>query len=426
VRNWPKPKRGDEFRRGGLIIRATLALGLFPALFVTVKLRGQGEDSEVERHFIAARQAQDAGRLETAAQEYNAVLRLQPGIPEVYGNLGLVYYLARKFEDSAGAFEKALSLKPGLRGADLFLGIDYVKLYRSERAVPHLQKAVEQEPANKEARSWLSSALWDAGKTTTAIEQLRKAVNEFPGDVEFLFLLGQAYRKAADREAEQALADTSSNTVLERQRRSLERTYRNQCLSVLERLVAVAPDSFRVHQLKAQVYAYRDENDKALTEYRIVEQMHPELPGLHFAIGHLYWKARDNAHAIEELHKELQINPDHAEANAEAGAILVSEHEPDQATPYLEKALRLKPDLTMVHEQLGKTFYQRREFAKAIHELNQALAKDEEGDVHYVLGMVYKEMGRAADARSMFDESRKIKAERLARVNVEKAARVEP
>lgn len=85
--------------------------------------------SQVQQHFAAAQQAQKAGRLDKAIQEYSTVLRLQPGIPEVYGNLGLAYYLKADFEDSAAAFEKAIAGKPGLRGADLFLGIDYVKLY---------------------------------------------------------------------------------------------------------------------------------------------------------------------------------------------------------------------------------------------------------------------------------------------------------
>ncbi|MFZ0594116.1 MAG: tetratricopeptide repeat protein [Bryobacteraceae bacterium] len=482
-------------------------------------LSGQDADSEAQKHFLAARQAQSAGDLGTAAREYAAVLRLHPGIAEVYGNLGLVYYLEAKFDESAEAFEKALALKPGLRGSDLFLGIDYVRLYRPQRAIPHLEKAVEQEPMNKEARTWLSSGLWDSGQTAAAIVQLSEAVHDFPGDADFLFLLGEGYRKSANREVEKVLAAVPRggpfyhqifgdidatrgdwDKAIAHYRRAIEldahwadahyglaevylqqnkpedaqaefrheqqldppdasykraltdfnrgafeeaeaalvaqtrddpknlkaryllgRTYQQLSLSVLDRLLKTDPDSFRAHQLQAETYAYREENGKALAEYRIVEQMRPELPGLHFAMGDLLWKSDDNSQALAQLQQELRINPNHAEANAEIGAILVSEHQPNQAIPYLRKALRLKPDLVMVHEQLGKAYFQRQEFAQAVGELNRGLAPDDQGNVHYVLGMVYKKMGRMKEARAAFEQSRRIKTERLAEATIQKA-----
>ncbi len=158
-------------------------------------LSAEDIDSEAQQHFLAAEQAQQSGNLDRAVREYTAVLHLRPGIAEVYGNLGLVYYLEGKFEESSKVFEKAISLKSGLRGADLFLGIDYVRLYQPRRAVPYLKRAVEQEPANKQARSWLCSALWDSGQPATAIQQLRMTVQDFPGDADFLFLLARPTEK---------------------------------------------------------------------------------------------------------------------------------------------------------------------------------------------------------------------------------------
>ena len=457
-------------------------------------ISGQDIDSELQQHFAAAQEAQKAGKFDDAAREYKTVLHLRTDIPEVYGNLGLVYYLEAKFEDSAAEFRKALSLKPDLRGADLFLGIDYVKLYRAPEAVPHLEKAVQQEPANKQARSWLCNALWDSGQTALAIDQLQKAVHDFPGDIGMLFLLGESYRKSAERETQNVLAGTPPTSPLYHQvygdlyamqgdrqkanahysraqqldpawnrsmfrrpevaddaygravlhfsggkydvaeselrslvakdpkdlksRYLLARTYANLSFATLNRLLAQDPNSFRAHQLQAQTYAYREESDKALAEYRIVEHERPELPGLHFEIGQLLWKKRENAQALAELKQELRFNPDHAEANADIGAILVAEHEPDQAIPYLKNALRLKPDLTMVHEQLGRAYYQRQEFGKAAEQLRQGLSGDHDGNVHYELAMADKQLGNVAEADAAFNESRKIKAERLAETEI--------
>ena len=48
------------------------------------------ESRSVEEHFSLAQQDQQQGLLDAAAHEYQAVLKLQPGLPEAYVNLGLV------------------------------------------------------------------------------------------------------------------------------------------------------------------------------------------------------------------------------------------------------------------------------------------------------------------------------------------------
>src|SRR5271156_3783030 len=159
----------------------------------------QEVSQEVQEHFRAAQQAQQAGQLDAAAQEYRNVLRLDPRVPEAYANLGLIYYVQAKFEDSASALTKANELRARMRGVSLWLGIDYVKLNQPARAIPLLRQAVALDPADKQAQSWLGTALWDAGHTTAAINQLIKANALFPSDPDLLFVLGEADRKAANQ-----------------------------------------------------------------------------------------------------------------------------------------------------------------------------------------------------------------------------------
>ncbi len=597
-------------------------------------LTSQDAESEVSRHFLAARKAQAAGDLDQATREYLAVVRLEPNIAEVRVNLGLVYYLQARYDESAQALEKALSLKPGLRGTCLFLGIDYVKLGQSRKAVSFLKRAVEQEPENKQAKTWLGSALWDAGQESDAILELRDAEKAFPADPDVLFLLGQAYRNAGNEEMERVLAlvgtplyhqaygdiyreeqaweqavghyqralekdphwdgahlglgevyfqqgkwdkaraeflavratgsaaasanarlaeialvqgraedalrllneaiqnepnaaadalglpllpfpnnapsgeevktryqqalnvlqnappspsrslglaavelrlglqqeyareweryratvassPESDGTDYERALREfnrrdfdsarshlvaflaahssdaqarylLARTSRSLSLSLLAEMLSAAPDSPRTHQLMAQTLAQRDENEKALAEYRVVEAAAPTLEGVHFAIGELLWKMKQTDAAMREFQEELRLNPGSAEANAALGTILVSEHQADRAIPYLAKALQLRPGLPAAHQELGKALYQRREFLSAEKELKKALADDPEGNVHYMLGNVYKELGRGEEASAAFAESRRIKGERLNAVNAAMTAKMAP
>ena len=204
----------------------------------------------------------------------------------------------------------------------------------------------------------------------------------------------------------------------------LARTCRSLSLSVLADMLAAHPDSSRTHQLLGQTLAGREENEKALAEYRTVESASPALGGVHFAIGELLWKMNQTDQAMLEFQQELRLNPAYAEASAAAGTILVSQHQSERAIPYLERALQLKPGLLLAHQELGKAFYQRREFLKAEGELRKAQADDPEGNVHYLLGTVYRQLGRNGEASAAFAESRRIKVERLNAVNAAKAEEI--
>ena len=576
--------------------------------------------SQVQQHFRSAQQDQQEGLLDDAVHEYQTILRLQPGLAEVYANLGLVYYAQAKFDDSAHALVTASKLKPGLRGVALWLGIDYVKLNRPVQGAALLREAIRADPTDKLAQSWLGTALWNAGQPAAALNQLARANALFPSDVDIHFVLGEAYRKAADEEVENVLATASGQPLLnqvygdiykdERAWSKAEAHYRlalrkdpkwkgahlglgevylyqdkpddaqkqfhqeldvdprsaaayaslaeiallkgdtqgaismlddalrispdaasaalglpssysmlrpplsedhadmlrkvhaglqqnpisssrNLALAIVDRrldlpevdsdwksfqqsvrdtpesgslysralvkfdrqqfreaeaslrlwleanpkdlnaryllaetlrgfslqvsseLLEMAPTSPRAHQLQAEAYENREEDDKALAEYRIVEQTDPSLSGIHFEIGHLLWKSGDPHHALEELNKELQLDSEHPEANGEIGTILVTQHQPDQAIPYLQTALRVKPDLWLIHQQLGRAYLLQKDYPKAEAELRKALPNDLDGTAHYQLGLVYRAESKEEAAGEEFEAARRIKAERL-------------
>ncbi len=579
---------------------------------------------QVQEHFLAAQQAQQQGRLDDAVGEYKEVLRLQPGLPEAYANLGLVYYAQTRFGDSARALAMAYKLRPGMRGVSLWLGIDEVRLNQPSQGVTYLREAVRLDPKEKLAQSWLGTALWDAGQTDAALFQLRTAAAQFPDDPDLLFAAGEAYGKAVHRQTEELLEASRGTALSDRiyadlyaeerdwtkaeghLRRAIERdplsmearveladvffrqarfsdalelldqaaairphsatvlarsgeilillhhpadglsrieralaidrsealdalglpledeiepanpkgpdpqlkrscresaamletdpsatpakfavlaalyaqagdrdasaqAYRQiaaskpaaaqagdaldraltgfhqhdyeQAEDALERwvtahpadlaarydllltrrylsmrqifkLVAVAPDSYHVHQLLGQLYADHDEDKKAIDEYLLVAAARPDLPGVHFWLGHLYWKHADADHALPELTRELELDPGNAEANAELGSVLVAEGRAREAIPHLESALSRSPDLWPAYAQLGKAYANESDYAKAEAVLRRALAHDSDGAVHYQLGMVLRSEGKTAQALQALAQVRAIKDEK--------------
>lgn len=606
------------------LTRRFLQLPSVIALTWTMLLSSHAQEAGpgVEEHFQSAQQAQQQGQFELAAREYQAVLHLQPGLPEAYVNLGLVYYAQGKFDESAKALAAAGKLRPGMPGVSLWLGIDYVKLNRPQQAIALLREAVHHNPSDKLGQSWLGTALWNAGQTDAALLQLRHAAALSPDDPDMLFALGEAYGKASSQDTEKLLQESSGTALsdliygdiyadehewtkaeghfrraIERDPHSIEarikladvflqqarlpdakkqfddavamaprsaavlarsgellllmrlpaeglsridaalnidrsealdalgfpiqeRIGRSQAgtellplfkeatemleaetasspardvalaalyaelgdedgallaykriapaqsssgpsanlfaqamtafhrhdfdhaetallrwlaanpadrnaryelalarrqisIAQVVRLIAVAPDSYHVHQMLGQIYASREEDDKATTEYLEVAASQPNLPGVHFWLGHLYWKHGYADRALAELTRELEIDPGHPEANGELGTVLVAEDRAAEAIPHLELAIRSKFDLWPAYPQLGRAYAMQKNYTRAEEILKRALSHDEDGATHYQLGLVLRAEGKTAQAAQVFAQVRAIKNEKV-------------
>jgi tetratricopeptide (TPR) repeat protein len=193
----------------------------------------------------------------------------------------------------------------------------------------------------------------------------------------------------------------------------LLRVRRRLAIKQIDQLVAIAPDSYHVHQLLGELYADREEDEKAISEYRAVAVAQPDLPGTHYWLGHLYWKHGKADDALRELTRELQFNPLHPEANGELGAVLVAQGHSAEAIPHLQSAVRGKPELWHAYWQLGCAYANEENYPQAEVMLQKALAHDPDGSVHYQLGMVLRAEGKTAQAAQAFAAVRAIKDERI-------------
>jgi tetratricopeptide (TPR) repeat protein len=277
---------------------------LLALLLSTGAVQAQDAEQAVREHFLAARSAQDQEKFDLAVREYLTVLRLQPGLVEALANLGIVYHLQSRYEDSAKTLEKALALRPSLRGSNLFLGIDYVKLNQARRAIVPLRRAVSQEPDNKDAATWLSGALWAAGEENASREQLERAAQRFPDDADVLYLLAEAYRKSARREMDRVAREGLGTPVY--------------------------------HRIFGDRYAAQQAWDKALRHYRRM--------GAHYAIGVIDRRQGKLDEARAEFALEPAAAPGSAAARAALAELSLLKGRTDEALAALNAAIGLAPD----------------------------------------------------------------------------------
>jgi tetratricopeptide (TPR) repeat protein len=271
----------------------------------------QQDRAAVEQHFLAAQQDQQRGLLDAAAEEYKTVLRLQPGIPEAYVNLGLVYYAQAKFKESAQALAAATKLRPGMRGVSLWLGIDQVKLERPMQGVTLLREAVRQNPDDKLAQSWLGTALWDAGQMDAALLQLRSASAQFPDDPDLLFAAGEAYGKAVHQETSDLLEQTAGSALSDR--------------------------------IYADIYIAEGDWAKAEGHLHRAIQRDPRSLTARLELGEVLFDQDNLADAQAQFAQALTLNPQSAAALARSGEALILLQKPAQGIAQIESALKIDP-----------------------------------------------------------------------------------
>jgi len=168
------------------------------------------------------------------------------------------------------------------------------------------------------------------------------------------------------------------------------------------RLYQAEPDSYRVHQLMADLAAARNNDAKAIEEYRAAVAMKPSLPNLHYSLGHLLWKELSTDAARREFEAELALNPRHSGALHDLGESYLMEHKTELALSYLQRALEVNPKNAELHRDLGTGYADLHDYAKAVTEFKIALQADDDGSLHYKLGRAYQSLGRKDEATHEF------------------------
>ena len=133
----------------------------------------------------------------------------------------------------------------------------------------------------------------------------------------------------------------------------LARSYQvlaDECFSRVEEL---APDSWRMHQLRAEAYKLRYEDERAIGEYERAAQLRPDAPELYEELGALHLIKNSPEEARAALEKALKLEPSRPRTLYLLGQLYVTGREQEKAIPYLQKALRRASRMWLVNSVRG-------------------------------------------------------------------------
>ncbi len=341
-----------------------------------------------QRLFDRGERALAEGRYPEAEAAYEELRRLEPGMPEVYGRLGLIYYQQKKYPEAVPVLRQALKLKPSLPNTDVLLAMSLSELGRYSEALPGLEKGFRR-PADAVLKRMTGLELQ---RTYTGLHRDGKAVEValelsrlYPDDPEILYHTGRLYGNYA---------------------------YLN-----IVRLSKVAPDSVWAHQAVGEAYESEGNYELAVQEYRQVLALDPAHPGIHYRVGRsllLQGKkttAPDQTvpEALREFERELLLDPTNANAAYELGEAYRKAGEFEKSRQFFESALKHYPDFEEAHLGLGRLLFALGKPDAALPHLRQAAALNPENDVaQYQLSQVYGALGQSEAQQKAFAEFRRL------------------
>lgn len=372
------PSAGREFgpavpvrlrhRSRGIVV--ALSLGLFVPLFP------QGESAqqqEIRTHFRSAQEALKSGNTTAAAREFQAVLAIDPKNVDARGNLGVMQFLQGEWASAAEQFQEVLKAQPNLAKVQAYLGMCQKRLGRTDEARRLLEKSFHGLQGAVQTRAGLDlvEILYQAGDIDKAHDVVRVLERADPTDAEVLYT---AYR-----------------------------IYTDEANHARDSLAMAAPDSAQMHELMAQHLVNEGDLVSAVAQYQKALAINPKLPGVHFELGEAILQNSLSASAVDEAEEQFRIalaeNP--GNANAEYGLAKIAAERRDwkDAIAHYSRALQFRPDYANAHLGLGAALQEVSEPDEARQHLLAASQLDPLNPrVHYRLSVLFRSMGREADA----------------------------
>ena len=413
------------------------------------------------------------GQWEQAGASFKKAVRLKPSLAAPHFFLGVLAFNARDFEHASTYLKKAESLDPANPLAPLYLGYTYYVQARYPEAASFLEKVTQVDEGNQDAwyhvsklHGQLSKQYFDGlqkqhpdsfytalarshfyesvASWEQAGQELAKAAamqpgndslkqrmewltrrtagetpspppeSPFSGSTRYLYAPpdGAKIRDAFGAESARAAGFRGDKSG------SPEGLYEmaeaHQALSFLASLwvLQTNPDSYRAHELRGESLEAAGQTDEAVAEYRRALELRPELQTVHFTIGNLYWRRGRLDEALAELNEELKVGPNDPQTHYEIGDILFTQNKPEEAEKHFLQALKFSPDLTEAHLAVERIATARGDTAKALLHLKRVSEiSPADPTPHYRMWLLYRKMGRAADAQQARATFEKLKAQ---------------
>jgi tetratricopeptide (TPR) repeat protein len=356
---------------------------------------------QVQEHTRKAQEYLRENRPDLAVPEFKAIVALEPSNADARGNLGVLLFFQGAYTDAIPQLRAALKMQPSLAKIQALLGMAEKRSGDLHAATGDLEKAF---PKLKEQKIRIDAGmeLIDIYSKTGEMDKAAATVSVLreldPANVETLYT---AYRLYSD------LADEARLS-----------------------LIVVAPNSARTHQMMAHELARQGNTAEAIANYREALKLEPNLPGLHFELAEmLNTSSTPDAPQQAELEYRaaLTVDPFDEKSECRLGDLAAAKGDTAGSLEHYQRALKLQPADPEANIGLAKALMAMNQPEKALPLLENAVKLDPTSAVaHFRLSTIYRQMGRAEDAKREIAQYQKYKEMKEKLREVYRQMRLEP
>jgi len=197
-----------------IILRALGAAVPLMILAMSGIAGAQDHEQIIQSRLADARVAQSRGDFTQAADAYRKAVALDPSLPELWANLGLMDYESGNHSEAISSLQRAIRLNPSLFAPQLFLGLEYLQSNKAEAALPHLEDAVKLNPKDLQGIRALAKAHATLGEIDKAIDLDWQAMRLNSTDGSLWLDLGTVYLQQEENDARLMTSAYSDSTYV--------------------------------------------------------------------------------------------------------------------------------------------------------------------------------------------------------------------
>jgi tetratricopeptide (TPR) repeat protein len=221
---------------------------------------------------------------------------------------------------------------------------------------------------------------------------------------EALFALAEDVR-AADAFAEAVAQNRESPEAIY----WLARTYKRLADHAFAELVDKFPSSVRVYEFRAESDQLREAYDDAINDFQAAIRLRPDDSELHEKLSQVYLEKKMFPEADRELETAMELSPGRARTLYLMGRSRLSQHREREGLPFLQEAVRMDPSLLEARAALGQAYMRLKQPARALPELEKAAVIDFHGDIHYLMYIAYRDVGKTEAAQKALARSQELR-----------------
>src|SRR5450759_4682599 len=284
----------------------------------------------------------------------DAMLKANPGSPDVLFQLGVVNLAENRFKEAEDAFRRSYQLNPA--NARGLMGIVETEMAqnKTEEALKTLQAESDKAPGRVDLQVVLGDTAARAGKFDLALQTFNRAlgqVGKAKGQGDIYLRIGEIYRRKGDLNASvQALRkalETLPDNIMVLSELALvldEGARRPEARQVYEATLKLDPNNAVVlNNLAFLLCETGGDLDDALTKATRAKQLLPNLLEISDTLGWIYLKKGLQDNAIEIFKDLVSKEPNHSTYRFHLGMAYSQKGDKSKALDQLKEALKYNP-----------------------------------------------------------------------------------